>query len=160
VLLDQRPAVAGGCLDRERGFERAAGGIDVAAAELRLDLVEPGPAFELRVLVARGELARARPAGLGAAEVAGADVQRRARLPDLGLEVVVADLAERLEGAVVGRNAPAPAAALVPALLIPDTEAAALEAANRVLPGDVVLVKASRSVRAERVIDALVAATK
>jgi UDP-N-acetylmuramoyl-tripeptide--D-alanyl-D-alanine ligase len=51
------------------------------------------------------------------------------------------------------------AAALgVDAVFAPDSERAVTEVLARVRPGDVVLIKASRSVRAERIVEALIAA--
>jgi len=112
VLLDQRAAVAGGGVDLQGGIERGRRRRGRAAADLSLDLVEQRPGLQLWIAVARGQLTGAPPAGLGSAEVTGADVQSRPRLPELGFQVVVADLAEHLEGAVARRDSAVPLPAL------------------------------------------------
>ena len=87
-------------------------GVGLVAADAGLRLVEQRPAQVLRVALALGQRAVPAPRALGRAERSRAEVDRRAHLPDLGLEVEVADLPQALQRRRVGLLGARPVAAV------------------------------------------------
>jgi UDP-N-acetylmuramoyl-tripeptide--D-alanyl-D-alanine ligase len=109
---------------------------------------------------AAAELARQRGARLLRVRGAMRELGRFAQSEQRDLGQYLADLAPSLVIAFGGhaeRVIEAPARAGIEAVAVADAPAAADVALGRRRAGDVILVKASRSVRAERIVQALVA---